>query len=351
MRIGGPCVRTRIEKFAVNTGSEATRAIAPVSDASPRPFWSVMIPTHDCGPRLEETLQSVRDQDPGPEQMQIAIVDDASSGETVRQIAQRVFGARAEHHCQPAPVDIATNWNRCIELSRGHWIHLLHQDDLVLPGFYERLARADELQPEVGAAFCRNWLVDDRGARTGISAIERDVAGVCEAWLEQIAVSNRIKCPSIVVRRRSYEQLGGFRSDLSFTLDWEMWIRIASQYPIYYEPEALAAFRVHGNSETARLCNDGSNVVDLLRTIEITNEYLPATRRGELRKKARRYCVSHAINRAQEMLNRGDRAAAHTQLRSAIRLNPSLRLSAQIWKIYSRSMLSWLCNRGVRQRV
>ena len=193
--------------------------------------------------------------------------------------------------------------------------------------------------------------MDANGASTGTSTLVRDVAGICEAWLEQIAVSNRIQCPSIVVRRRSYEQLGGFRSDLSFTLDWEMWIRIASRYPIYYEPEALAAFRVHDDSETARLCKDGSNVVDLLSAIEIVNGHLPVSRRSELRMKARRYCVSHAMNWAQKMLNRGDRAAAHAQLREIIRLDPSLRLSAHVWNLYSQSMLGWLRDRAVRLRV
>ncbi len=71
----------------MNTGSGAVKAIAPVSDQSNRPFWSVMIPAHDCGPQFEETLQSVLDQDPGPDQMQIAVVDDASSGETAATIA------------------------------------------------------------------------------------------------------------------------------------------------------------------------------------------------------------------------------------------------------------------------
>ena len=335
----------------MNSDGKTTRAIEPVPEDGNRPFWSVMIPVHDCGPQLEKTLQSVREQDPGPSRMQIAIVDDASSGETARQIVQSVFGDRAEYHRQTTPLDIAGNWNRCIDLSRGHWIHLFHQDDLILPGFYERLARADAVHPEAGAAFCRNWLVDENGSRTGISALERDVAGICEAWLEQIAISNRIQCPSIVVRRSCYEQLGGFRNDLSFTLDWEMWIRIASRHPIYYEPEALAAFRVHDDSETARLCRDGSNIIDLLRAIDIANDHLPAARRHELRQKARRYCVSHALIRAQALLKRGDRSAAHAQLREAIRLEPSLRLSAQVWNLYSQSMLGWLRSRAVRQRV
>ena len=32
----------------------------------------------------------------------------------------------------------------------------------------------------------------------------------------------------IVVRRRAYERLGGFRTDLPHAADWEMWTRLAA---------------------------------------------------------------------------------------------------------------------------
>jgi glycosyltransferase involved in cell wall biosynthesis len=320
----------------------AERTIEAISDDAENPFWSIMIPTRGCSPYLEQTLLGVREQDPGREEMQIAIVDDASTGGLVEEVARRVFGSRVEIHRSSTPLGIAGNWNRCIDLSRGRWIHLLHQDDLVLPGFYERLADADLIKPEAGAAFCRTWLVDCDGERTGISDLERDTAGVCEDWLERIAVSNRIKCPSIVVRRQIYEKLGGFRSDLAFTLDWEMWARIACQFPVYYEPDALAAFRVHDDSETSRLCDDGSNVLDLLRAIEIVNEYLPANQRSELHEQSLRYCVQHALHCARQMLRVKNHQAAHAQLKEALKLDPSLRMSAHVWNLYGRSVWSWL---------
>ena len=41
-----------------------------------RPFWSVMIPTYNArADYLEETLNSVLQQDPGPGQMKIEVVD------------------------------------------------------------------------------------------------------------------------------------------------------------------------------------------------------------------------------------------------------------------------------------
>ena len=43
------------------------------------PLWSVMIPTYNCARYLRETLASVLAQDPGPEVMQIKVIDDCST--------------------------------------------------------------------------------------------------------------------------------------------------------------------------------------------------------------------------------------------------------------------------------
>src|SRR5712692_12027908 len=67
-----------------------------------RPFWSVMIPTYN--PRadyLEETLRSVLQQDPGPEEMQIEVIDDHSSDDLAAQTVRRVGGGRVSFHAEP----------------------------------------------------------------------------------------------------------------------------------------------------------------------------------------------------------------------------------------------------------
>ena len=70
--------------------------ISPVQEeTTSRPFWSVMIPT--CNPGadyLEETLKSVLQQDPGPEQMQIEVIDDYSKDDTAAEITRRVGAGR-----------------------------------------------------------------------------------------------------------------------------------------------------------------------------------------------------------------------------------------------------------------
>jgi len=71
------------------------QVIRPLIPDATRPFWSVMIPTYKARPDyLEETLKSVLQQDPGPAQMQIEVVDDCSPDGAPEELVRRVAGNR-----------------------------------------------------------------------------------------------------------------------------------------------------------------------------------------------------------------------------------------------------------------
>ncbi len=62
-----------------STTSSSYPSVDPVSQETVRPFWSVMIPTFNCAAYLAQTLRSVLSQDPGPQEMQIEVIDDVST--------------------------------------------------------------------------------------------------------------------------------------------------------------------------------------------------------------------------------------------------------------------------------
>src|SRR2546425_5694260 len=203
-------------------------AIRVLAVGDSRPLWSVMIPTYN--PRadyLEETLHGVLQQDPGPEQMQIEVIDDCSMDNTASELVRRVGGGRVSFHAEPQNRGLAGTWNRCIERARGHWVHILHHDDIVLPGFYDHFRKGFE-QSDAGAIFCRYAVANSKGHWMRISELHRESAGLLDDWHARITVQQLIQCPAIAVRRLVYEQLGGFLPRLHYTPDWEMWQRVAS---------------------------------------------------------------------------------------------------------------------------
>ncbi|MBD2432469.1 MULTISPECIES: glycosyltransferase [Fischerella] len=298
-------------------------SIFPIYEGTKRPFWSVMIPTYNCANYLIETLKSVLAQDPGPDQMQIEVVDDYSTKDDPEAIVREIGKGRVSFFRQPQNMGPIPNFNTCIQRAKGHWVHILHGDDMVLPGFYSRLRKSLEKEPTVGAAFCRHIFVDENGEWQWLSVLERETAGIIYNWIERLAISQRIETPSIVVRRSVYEKLGGFHLELFHTADWEMWKRIAVHYPVWFETQPLAYYRRHSASHTSTLIRSGANIANALRAIEISESYLPKAFATQLSNQARKNYAFVAISTARRMLAMSDMEAAIAQIWSGLNCSDS----------------------------
>lgn len=283
-----------------------------------RPLWSVIIPTYKArADYLKQTLESVLQQDPGPAQMQIEVVDDCSPGGPPVQLVREIAGDRVTVHCELKNNGLAGIWNRCIHRARGEWVHILHQDDIVFPGFYDRLCDGIGGNPRIGMAFCRFTLIEANGHWKELGPLESATAGVLDNWLERVATGYHVECPAVVVKRATYEQLGGFRLELTSALDVEMWVRIAANAPVYYEPQILAAFRRHGANQSAMQTRLGANMQDMARAIEIWKDHLPANSKARLEQQARRYWAGVSLMVAQDFFSNDNLSACANQLRAA----------------------------------
>ena len=304
-------------------------SIAPIDvEPADRPFWSVMIPAYEPSAFLERTLQSVLGQDPGPDRMQVAVVDDRSPTVDVDALVDRLAPGRVEVYKNPENLGLAGNWNAAIRHARGHWVHLLHQDDLVLPGFYDRLARADG-DDEVGMAFCQTAAFESEGEWMYISILERHGAGPIDNWRRKILRGQRLFCPAAVVRRSIYESVGGFRPDLKFVLDWEMWARIAGVRSAWFEPSVLVCYRVHEQSETSRLRKAGLDIIDGAFGIDLVRDASPPDLRPIVGRELRDLLCREGFAKASRLLEAGEVRPALRLIRTILRCFPSRRRASQ----------------------
>jgi GT2 family glycosyltransferase len=224
-----------------------------------------MIPTFN--PRadyLAQALGSVLAQDPGAERMQIEVVDDCSTKVDVAPMVSSIARDRVSFSRTPTNLGLARCWNTSIERSRGLWVHILHQDDYVGAGFYTRLEAIADSHPEVGLIASRSFIVYEDGIIGGpsdrIFSLENGGNSIVDFLYDM-----PIPFPGVVVRRQSYEELGGFRPDLTLTVDGEMWARVIAGAGGLVTPDALAFYRDHRESETKRLWNAGEGLADIAR--------------------------------------------------------------------------------------
>jgi glycosyltransferase involved in cell wall biosynthesis len=293
--------------------------IAPVPDGT-RPFWSVMIPTYNCAHFLRETLLSVLSQDPGMERMEIEVVDDCSTKDDPEAVVRELGHDRVKFYKQPRNTGPIGNFNTCIQRSRGQWIHILHGDDTVRPGFYARAENGITKNPDIGAVTFRYLYVFEDGHWQHLAELQSRTAGILGAeFIERMMFTNEIMFPAMIVRRSAYECLGAFRPELVHCADWDMWLRVVLYSPTYYDPEPLACYRIHAGADTARLVSTGENVRDERRFIQILPTYVPPERARAVQRKGRRVAAIRATRRAQDLWRKGYRSSALIQLREAAR--------------------------------
>jgi glycosyltransferase involved in cell wall biosynthesis len=300
-------------------------AIPSVPNGVSRPFWSVMIPTFNCARFLRTTLESVLQQNYPPDAMQIEVVDDCSNSDDPERVVREVGHGRFTFFRQEKNLGHVGNFTTCLRRSRGQVIHILHGDDYVRPGFYRTMEQAFSRNPSVGAAVCRHMLLDESGYQMGIPPPLRQDAGIWANVARELASKQRVATAAIVVRRSVYERLGGFDPRLSWTEDWEMWIRIAAHYPIWYEPELLAAYRIREGSNTSRLILTGENIRDMRRCIDTFKNYFPLGERSMVVATARQHCAQFAIGTARDLFIRGQQKGAFLQLYESVKCSCRLR--------------------------
>jgi hypothetical protein len=238
-------------------------------------------------------------------------------------VIRRVAGDRVRFHRQPHNVGHSANFNTCIGRAHGEVVHILHDDDAVRPGFYAALEPPLRDHPDIGAAFVRTIYADADDHWRSFSPVERPTAGIVEDWLVRIASGQRATTPSFVVRRSTYEEVGGFGVP-TYGEDWEMWVRIATRFPVWFEPRPLAVYRmerpgslsgdVHGTLSPAR---------DMLAITDIVASYLPdhlgPDRSEAVLRRALRLYARWAVEAAGDLAAAGHRRSALEALQLAWR--------------------------------
>ena len=118
--------------------------------------------------------------------------------------------------------------------------------------------------------------------------------------------------PTVVVRRRVLEEVGGFDGSLTVCEDYQLWLRIATLFPFHMVPEPLAFRRLHQKrlSKSAMYRNlvqraemlegfrdglGGREVLQARRAVRRLARVFRAAGQANLR--ARRYADAHALFR------------------------------------------------------
>jgi GT2 family glycosyltransferase len=301
-----------------------------------RPFWSVMIPTYEADALLEATLQSVLDQDPGPDEMHIEVVDDGSTRANPAGVVERIGRGRVQFHRQTTNVGAPRNFTTCVDRAIGSWVHILHGDDIVMPGFYDTYRQHIQLHP-CSMAVAQSFTMNERDEYLGVSPPLPHAEGYLLHPPEVMAVHHPVHAVSVVAQRAAYEQVGGFRAGLVHANDWDMWTRLARGGRVACVPGAHAGYRNHQGSDSLRLQRSMRYLTDALDALEVIDAQFDDPRtRAQLRHTARARLSAQALAIADRCASEHRRRDAFRNAWWGWRLCPTVETSAVVVGIVSR---------------
>jgi len=277
-----------------------------ISNDIKRPLWSVVIPTYNCAQFLKQTLKSVLAQAPGETLMEIIVVDDHSTKDDPEAVVNEYGKGRVQFYGQPKNIGKSSNYGFGINLSKGHYIHLLHGDDTVELGFYKTIADLFKEQPKASAVFCRCNYINADNRKIGETELLIPKSGIINNFIERITVWQLIQPPSVVFKREVYEDLGGYDIRLEYIEDWEFYVRVALNYKFIYTPEILANYRIFSENSSSKSAKGGKRVKTIEQVLSIIDTYLPQNIKSKIKRPRRRAVSIYLLNYIPRLIKTKD---------------------------------------------
>lgn len=225
---------------------------------SPVHFY-IVTPSFNQAQFLEETIQSILNQQ-GNHTLHYCVMDGGSTDGTTKLL--ETFGARFtwESKKDKGQTDainkgirfLKQEWEQAVQIdeSAQHIFAYLNSDDYYLPDAFSVVAQTFTQNPS------EQWLVGDAViVNEGGSEIQKPVRFYKQLWRalyhrQVLSILNPIPQPATFIRMNALEQVGEFSETLQYVMDYEYWQRLQQHFgnPMII-PDALAAFRIHGNSK------------------------------------------------------------------------------------------------------
>lgn len=201
---------------------------------------SIVIPSYNQGEFIDETLQSIIDQE--RDDIEIIVMDGGSSDNSLDIIKRHErhisFWQSMKDNGQSDAI------NKGIMKSTGEFVTWLNSDDVLLPNTLKYIIECIENNTSVNWFLGNVLWMNKNGQIIKVGKVEREN----HFWNKHHLFSNG--GPSAIMRKDTLVKLGLLREDFKYMMDTELWHRLIANNEYFIRiPEYIWGLRLHENAK------------------------------------------------------------------------------------------------------
>jgi glycosyltransferase involved in cell wall biosynthesis len=245
------------------------------------PRVSVIITTYNRADFVQEAIESVLNQT--FRDFELIVVDDGSTdctAEILHKWGKKIRSIRQENS------GVSRARNTGIRLARGKYIAFLDSDDLWVQKKLEVQAHFLDANPQFSGCY-----TDEVWIRRGVRVNPRNVHAKYSGWIFDRCLPLCIISPSSVMLRRQVLDVAGFFDEsLPVCEDYDLWLRIAGRFPLFFIDEKLIIKRGGHSDQLSNRSwgNDHYRVLALRK--QLTENHLTPSERAATMEMLQKKC-------------------------------------------------------------
>jgi glycosyltransferase involved in cell wall biosynthesis len=199
------------------------------------------MPAHNAASYVEEAIASVLAQDYAA--FEVLVVDDGSTDGTAEVLARLAArDARVRWLRNERNLGIVATRNRLLAEAdpRATYLAVLDADDVCLEGRLRKQVEFLEQHRDHAAVGSHTVIIDEQGRRVG----ERRYPTSSAELRRVMTRYNPIAQSAVMLRRSALETVGQYDPRYPRCQDYDLWLRLASRFPLANLDEPLIGYRV-----------------------------------------------------------------------------------------------------------
>ena len=223
-----------------------------------KPLVSIIVPSYNQGRFIGETLDSIFAQDYQP--LEVIVIDGASKDNTV-EVLKSYDGRPGYSWISEPDKGVVDAVNKGLALANGTVCGIQSSDDCYLPGALSSAVSAMMQNPELLLVYADAEYIDGESQSIGgTNVADYSLQGL-------LARRTFVMQSSAFFRTDVAKRLGGWRPEVSYVADNDLWLRIALEGPCLRVPGVWSRYRFHEeqrDTQSERIVRDWYKCIDSL---------------------------------------------------------------------------------------